>query len=55
LIHADVWTSPTFSFSGYKFYLVLIDDFTHYTWTFPLRQKSEVFPILRSFLAYTRT
>jgi histone deacetylase 1/2 len=34
---------------------VLIDDFTHFTWTFPIRQKSDVFHILRSFLAYTKT
>jgi hypothetical protein len=36
LVHADVWTSPVSSFTGYKFYLVLIDDFTHYTWSFPV-------------------
>jgi histone deacetylase 1/2 len=55
LIHADLWTSHVLSFSGYKYYLVLIDDFTHFTWTFPIRQKSDVFHILRSFLAYTKT
>lgn len=55
LIHADVWTSPEFSFSGYKYYLVLIDDFTDYVWTFPLRHKSEVLPLIQSFHAYVRT
>jgi hypothetical protein len=30
------------SISGYKYYLVLVDDFTHYCWIFPLRHKSEV-------------
>jgi len=30
IIHADVWTSPVPSCSGFKYYLVLIDDLTHY-------------------------
>jgi transposase InsO family protein len=31
---------------------VFLDDFTHYIWAFPIRAKSEVFPIIRSFHAY---
>jgi hypothetical protein len=50
-----VWTSPVPRFTGYRFYLAIIDDFTHYTWTFPIWQKYEVFPIVWSFLAYTKT
>jgi hypothetical protein len=34
IIHADVWTSPVVSLSGFKYYFVLIDDYTHYIWTF---------------------
>jgi hypothetical protein len=30
LIHCDVWTSPVISVSGFKYYLVLLDDFTHF-------------------------
>jgi hypothetical protein len=37
LIHCDVWTSPILSKSGFKYYLIIVDDFTHYFWTFPLR------------------
>ena len=40
LVHCDVWTSPVPSTSGYKYYLVMLDDFTHYRQSFPLRQKS---------------
>jgi hypothetical protein len=36
LIHCDLWTSPIVSFSGYKYYLVILDDYSHYSWTFPL-------------------
>jgi len=41
--------------SGFKFYLVILDDHTHYAWTFPLRHKSDVLPTLISFHAFVRT
>jgi len=43
LIHSDVWTSPITSVGGCKFYVLFIDDFSRFTWLFPLKQKSEVF------------
>jgi histone deacetylase 1/2 len=55
LLHCDVWTSPIMSNSGYKFYLVILDDFSHYAWTFPLRHKSDVLPTLISFHAFVST
>lgn len=55
LVHTDVWTSPIYSNSGYKYYVVFLDDYTHYIWTFPIRNKSEVFHIVRSFFSYART
>ena len=55
IVHADVWTSSVSSFSGFKYYLVLIDDFTHYIWTFPLRAKSDVFHCLVVFHAHVQT
>jgi histone deacetylase 1/2 len=55
LIHCDLWTSPILSASGYKYYLVILDDCTHYTWTFPLRLKSETFETLSNFFAYAHT
>jgi histone deacetylase 1/2 len=55
LLHCDLWTSPVISNSGYKYYLVILDDHTHYAWTFPLRAKSEVLPTLICFHAYART
>uniref|UniRef100_A0A0A8XWH6 Uncharacterized protein n=1 Tax=Arundo donax TaxID=35708 RepID=A0A0A8XWH6_ARUDO len=55
LIHCDVWTSPVLSMSGYQYYLVIIDDFSHFYWTFPLRLKSDVFTELESFFSYVRT
>jgi transposase InsO family protein len=55
IVHLDVWTSPIYSNYGYKYYVVLLDDYTHYVWTFPIRQKSEVLPIIRSFFSYVQT
>jgi hypothetical protein len=55
LLHCDLWTSPVISNSGYKYYLVILDDHTHYVWTFPLRAKSEVLPTMICFHAYVRT
>lgn len=55
LIHADIWTSPITSPSGYKFYLVLLDDFSHYIWTFPLRQNPTVYDLLVQFSALIQT
>jgi hypothetical protein len=54
LIHCDLWTSPVVSVSGYKYYLVILDDCTH-SWTFPLRLKPETFSTLTHFFSYVRT
>ena len=43
LIHSDVWTSPVQSLSGCRFYVLFVDDFSRFTWLFPLKHKSEVF------------
>jgi hypothetical protein len=55
LIHCDVWNSPVLSISGYKYYLMIIDDFSHYSWTFPLRAKSDTFLTLLHFFAWVST
>ena len=55
LIHCDLWTSPVVSVSGYKYYLVILDDCTHYLWTFPLRLKSDTFSALAGFIASAST
>jgi histone deacetylase 1/2 len=55
LIHCDLWTSPVLSISGFKYYLVIVDDFSHFMWTFPLRHKSDTADTLIAFIAYART
>jgi hypothetical protein len=55
LLHCDLWTSPTLSLSGFKYYLVILDDFTHFVWTFPLRNKSDVHSLFINFKTYVNT
>jgi hypothetical protein len=55
LIHLDLWTSPVVSVLGSMYYLVILDDFTHYLWTFPLKLKSDTFTTLSNFFAYVST
>jgi len=55
LIYCDLWTSPVASVSGYKYYLVILDDCSHFLWTFPLRLKSETFSTLSHFFSYVTT
>lgn len=40
IVHADLWTSPILSSSGYNYYLLLLDSFTHFTWVYPLKYKT---------------
>jgi hypothetical protein len=55
LLHCDVWTSPILSDSSYQYYLVILDDYSHYAWTFPLRHKFDVLPTLISSHAFVCT
>jgi hypothetical protein len=43
LIHTDLWTSPVLSISGYKYYIVFVDDYSRFTWIYPLHTKAEMF------------
>lgn len=55
LVHCDIWTSPIESILGYKYYLVILDGFTHFIWTFHLRSKSDTYSSISSFYAYVHT
>ncbi|GAA0184334.1 hypothetical protein LIER_31622 [Lithospermum erythrorhizon] len=55
IIHNDLWTSPVLSSSGHRYYLIFLDDFISYLWTFPLSHKSQVFSAFVMFRALIRT
>ena len=50
VVHTDVWgPAPLLSIEGYRCYAVFVDDFTRYTWIYPLRLKSEVLSVFEYF------
>ncbi|KAJ0443134.1 putative RNA-directed DNA polymerase [Helianthus annuus] len=55
MLHCDLWTSPIISHAGYKYYMVITDDFTHYTWVYPLKFKSETFSKFTHFHQFVST
>jgi hypothetical protein len=55
LIHCDLWTSSVMSTSGYQYYMVIVDDFSHYFWCFPLVIKSDAFATIQFFFAHVDT
>jgi hypothetical protein len=54
LIHCNLWISPTLSISGYWYYLVILEELSHYLWTFPLRRKSGTFTVFLTSLCGCR-
>ena len=42
VLHNDLWTSLILSSSGHQFYVLFLDDYSDFLWTFPLRNKSQV-------------
>ena len=44
LIYIDIWgPSPIVSRNGYKYYISFVDDYSSYTWVYPLKLKSDAF------------
>ncbi|KAH9677219.1 retrovirus-related pol polyprotein from transposon RE2 [Citrus sinensis] len=52
ILHTDLWgPAPTLSIQGYKYYISFVDDYTRFTWIFPLKTKAEAFPVFKVFKA----
>ncbi|GJW06344.1 ribonuclease H-like domain-containing protein [Tanacetum coccineum] len=54
IIHSDLWTSPIISSSGFKYYVLFLDHFSHYLWIYPLRSKSDMFDKFLHFRNYVK-
>lgn len=53
LVHLDVWgPASSSSIDGYKYFLSIVDDYTKYTWLFPLVLKSEVCSVIDVFIQF---
>ena len=53
LVHSDVWgPASVISINDFRYYLVLIDEYSKFTWVYLLKNKSNVFDIFKYFKAY---
>lgn len=55
LVHSDVWTCPSTSINGMKYFVTFIDCNTRMTWMYLMRHKDEVFECFKDFCAYVKT
>ncbi|KAH9659037.1 Integrase catalytic domain-containing protein [Citrus sinensis] len=51
LIHSDVWESPDISMGGAKYMVTFIDDYSRRCWVYPIKKKSDVFPVFKEYKA----
>ena len=50
LIHTDFWgPSPVYFRDGYHYYINFVDDFSRFTWIYPLKFKSEALNVFKLF------
>ena len=44
LVHSDVWGPyPVMSPTGFKYFIIFVDDFSHVTWFYLIKSRSECF------------
>lgn len=55
IIHNDLWTSPILSSMEHKYYVLFLDYYSNFLWTFPLAKKLEVFDKFLEFKSHIFT
>lgn len=55
IMHSDLWTSPILSTAGHKYYILFLDDYSKFLWTFPITKKSQAYSIFSSLSALIKT
>ncbi|MFS7942761.1 putative RNA-directed DNA polymerase [Helianthus anomalus] len=55
LIHCDLWgPAPIASTDGYLYYVIFVDDYSRFTWFYPLKAKSDFYHILIIFFNFVQ-
>jgi transposase InsO family protein len=55
-IHCDIWGRYRHpSISGAYYFLIVVDDYTRFTWIFLMRHKNETQSLLKQFFSYVHT
>ena len=52
LVHSDVHQVPYPSFSGFRYWVTFIDDYSRFRFVLPIKAKSDVFDAFKQFKAY---
>ena len=52
LVHSDVHQVSYPSFSGYRYWVTFIDDYSRFRFVLPIKAKSDVFDAFKQFKAY---
>ncbi|KAK1432520.1 hypothetical protein QVD17_09417 [Tagetes erecta] len=56
LVHCDLWgPAPITTTNGYRYYVVFIDDFSRFTWFYPLKTKTDFYVVLPAFIKLVQT
>jgi len=55
LIHLDIHNVNHWTFTGHRYWVTFIDDYTHYQFIFPIKNKLEVLQTFKNFKAYAET
>lgn len=43
IAHSDVWTSPINRNYGFNYYVLFLDQYSHFLWVYLLKAKSDVY------------
>ena len=56
LIHSDIWRpSSVSSIGGSRYFIIFVDDYSHYSWIFNMKYRSKLLQIYSNFAKMVET